>query len=123
MSAPTPCAATTMTDKVLAPVTLEGVTVSAALNALLAIESYAERMWPDHKDAGDQTRKRNELAAIVLPLRAAMDEATEDAMRSHHDERQCRELWVNVNLGCGRCRLRRGHDGPHEPPWELIDAG
>lgn len=56
-------------------VTLKGVALGAATNALLAIEGFAERNFPNHGTDPEQARHRNELGTIVLPLRSAMDEA------------------------------------------------
>lgn len=54
-------------------VTLTNVEPSAATDALLAIEGFAERVFNDRASNPDAQRSYNNLAAIVLPLREARD--------------------------------------------------
>lgn len=56
-------------------VTLTDVPVGAATDALLAIESWAERMYSDRANDPHLQQSYNDLAAIVLPLRGARDAA------------------------------------------------
>lgn len=62
-------------EEVMFSVTLEDVTIGAALHTLLAIEGTAGRLFPDRATDPEQNRAYNALSKIVLPLRAAMDEA------------------------------------------------
>ena len=48
---------------------------SAVTDVLLAIEGFAERVYPDRRTDAEQQAGYNALGDIVLPLRAARDEA------------------------------------------------
>lgn len=56
-------------------VTLTDVDTSAILDVLLATERYAERLYGNRRTDPGAQEAYNALAAIVLPLRDAMDTA------------------------------------------------
>jgi hypothetical protein len=56
-------------------VILTDVKPGAASIALLAIERFADEIYADRATNDESQNARNDLAAIVLPLRAAMDAA------------------------------------------------
>jgi hypothetical protein len=54
-------------------ITLTGVTPGAVLDTLLAIEWFADRVYFDRGRNPESAAGWDALAAIVLPLRAALD--------------------------------------------------
>lgn len=59
-------------------VELKDVPSAAITRTLLAIESFAERMYYDRKTNPDSMEAYNSLASVVLPLRDARDKALAD---------------------------------------------